>query len=189
MQKLQRTFVVFSSVTAIALSSGCQREAEALPTVAAAIACADTDMDGVCNTSDLCPETRLGTRVEPAGCDCDYTLKTHFANDSADLVAVEDKAELDRLAAVMTNPKLNFVAGEIDGHTDDVGDSDYNTKLSKQRADAVASYLKSKGVVLGDRFSTMGFGSADPVADNSTEEGRASNRRVTIRRTDCPRLL
>jgi len=57
--------------------------------------------------------------------------------------------------------------------------------LSKERAEAVANYLKSKGVVLGDRFTTKGFGAADPIADNSTEEGRAKNRRVTIRRTDC----
>jgi OmpA-OmpF porin, OOP family len=86
---------------------------------------------------------------------------------------------------VMTNPKLNFVAGEIEGHTDNVGDAAYNENLSKQRADAVASYLQSKGVVLGDRFSTRGFGPSDPVADNSTEAGRGANRRVTIRRTDC----
>ena len=51
--------------------------------------------------------------------------------------------------------------------------------------DLTAEYLKAKGVVLGDRFTTMGYGAADPVGDNSTEEGRAQNRRVTIRRTDC----
>jgi len=142
-------------------------------------------MDGVCDTADQCPDTKAGTRIGPAGCNCDYTLQTHFANDSANLVDAADKAELDRLAAVMTNPKLQFVAGEIDGYTDNVGDAAYNEKLSKERADAVATYLKSKGVVLGDRFTTKGYGAADPIADNSTEEGRAQNRRVTIRRTDC----
>jgi hypothetical protein len=64
-----------------------------------------------------------------------------FANDSADLVATEDKEELDRLATVMMNPKLQFVAGEIDGYTDNVGDAAYNCR---RRADAVAAYLKSK---------------------------------------------
>jgi len=130
-------------------------------------------------------DAKAGTRVGPAGYNCDYTLQTHFANDSANLVDAADKAELDRLAAVMTNPKLQFVAGEIDGYTDNVGDAAYNEKLSKERAEAVANYLKSKGVVLGDRFTTKGFGAADPIADNNTEEGRAKNRRVTIRRTDC----
>ena len=182
--------LVFSGVIALALLVGCGEEKKPSPPpppVAAAVPekCADTDMDGVCDTADQCPDTKAGTRIGPAGCNCDYTLQTHFANDSANLVDAADKAELDRLAAVMTNPKLQFVAGEIDGYTDNVGDAAYNEKLSKERADAVATYLTSKGVVLGDRFTTKGYGAADPIADNSTEEGRAQNRRVTIRRTDC----
>ena len=147
-------------------------------------ACSDADNDGVCDTDDQCPNTKPGTRVGPAGCDCDYTLRTHFAFDSAELTA-EDKAQLDRLAEVLTRPELDFVAGEIVGHTDSVGDAAYNTQLSKRRADAVASYLKSRGVVLGDRFATQGMGEDNPIADNATEDGRAQNRRVTIRRLDC----
>lgn len=182
--------IVFSGVMALALLVGCGEEKKPAPPppppVAAAPAkCADTDMDGVCDTADQCPDTKASTRVGSAGCNCDYTLQTHLANDSANLVDAADKAELDRLAEVMTNPKLQFVAGEIDGYTDNVGDAAYNEKLSKERADAVANYLKSKGVVLGERFTTKGYGAADPIADNSTEEGRAENRRVTIRRTDC----
>ncbi len=187
MNRTQHAFV-FSGVLALALLAGCGEEKKPAPPPPVATApakCADTDMDGVCDTNDQCPDTKAETRVGPAGCNCDYTLQTHFANDSANLVDAADKAELDRLATVMTNPKLHFVAGEIDGYTDNVGDAAYNEKLSKERADAVAEYLKSKGVVLGDRFTTKGFGAADPVGDNSTEEGRASNRRVTIHRTDC----
>ena len=191
MKKIKHTLAALSGVIAITLLVGCNKEEKAAapppppPVAAVPEKCADGDMDGVCDTTDQCPDTQPDTRVGPVGCNCDYTLATHFANDSADLVAAEDKAELDRLAAVMTNPKLQFVAGEIDGYTDNVGDAAYNETLSKQRADAVANYLKSKGVVLGDRFTTKGFGAADPVADNATEEGRAANRRVTIRRTDC----
>ena len=187
MNRTRHAFV-FTGVVALALLVGCgeEKKAAAPPVVAAAPAkCADTDMDGVCDKDDQCPDTKAGTRVGPAGCNCDYTLQTHFANDSANLVDAADKAELDRLATTMTNPKLHFVAGEIDGYTDNVGDAAYNEKLSKERAEAVANYLKSKGVVLGDRFTTKGFGAADPIADNNTEEGRAKNRRVTIRRTDC----
>ena len=156
------------------------------PAVAAAPAkCPDGDRDGVCDATDQCPNTPAGKRVGPAGCDCDYVLRTHFAFDSAELTA-EDKAQLDQLIAIIVNPKLNFVTGEIDGYTDNTGDAQYNIKLSKRRADAVADYLKSKGVHMGDRFMTQGYGEEHPIADNSTEEGRAQNRRVAIHRTDCP---
>jgi len=160
--------------------------AKPAPIVAAAppAKCADADHDGVCDAADQCPNTPAGKRVDAVGCDCDYTLRTHFAFNSAELTA-EDKAELDQLASTMMNPKLHFVAGEIDGYTDSVGKPEYNLALSKRRADAVANYLKSKGVALGDRFVTRGLGAADPIADNKTEEGRAQNRRTTIRRTDC----
>jgi OOP family OmpA-OmpF porin len=180
---------IFSGALAIALLTGCacneEQPAAAAPVVAAAPAqCADADMDGVCDTADQCPDTPSGTRVGPAGCDCDYKLRTHFAFGSADLTD-EDKAELDRLAQVLMNPQLNFVAGEIHGHTDDVGDAAYNKNLSKRRADAVARHLESRGVALDDRFVTKGFGEENPIADNTTEEGRAQNRRATIRRSDC----
>lgn len=183
-------FAIFSGALAIALLAGCacneEQPAAAAPVVAAAapVQCADGDADGVCDTADQCPGTTSGTRVGPAGCDCDYTLRTHFAFDSAELTG-EDKAALDNLAQVLMNPQLNFVAGEIHGHTDNVGDAAYNEGLSKRRADAVASYLESKGVALGERFVTKGFGEEKPIAENATEDGRAQNRRATIRRGDC----
>lgn len=67
----------------------------------------------------------------------------------------------------------------IEGHADSSGPDDYNLKLSKQRAEAVADYLKSLGVK-GARMDEKGYGEAQPVADNSTEAGRAKNRRVDI---------
>lgn len=65
------------------------------------------------------------------------------------------------------------------GHTDSVGDETYNQGLSEQRAQSVASYLRSQGVV-GQRFNVMGYGEQSPIASNSTKEGRAQNRRVEI---------
>jgi outer membrane protein OmpA-like peptidoglycan-associated protein len=111
-------------------------------------------------------------------------LRTHFAFDSATLTA-EDKTALDQLATLLLNPKLHFVTGEIHGYTDNTGKPEYNVGLSKRRAQAVADYLKSKGVQFGDRFAVQGFGEERPIADNSTAEGRAQNRRVSIHRTDC----
>ena len=152
------------------------------PVVAAAPAkCADADKDGVCDTADRCANTPAGDRVGPHGCSCDVTIRTHFGFDSTELTA-EDKAELDRVAARLT--ELGFVEGTATGHTDSVGDEAYNQKLSERRAQSVVAYLAAKGVAAG-RITAIGMGETKPLADNATEEGRAQNRRVTIRRTDC----
>jgi OOP family OmpA-OmpF porin len=119
--------------------------------------------------------------VGPFGCSCDVTIRTHFAFDSAELTA-EDKAQLDAVATRLT--ELNFVEGTATGHTDSVGDEAYNMKLSERRAQAVVDYLASKGVAQG-RIKAIGMGESKPIATNETEAGRAENRRVTIRRTDC----
>jgi outer membrane protein OmpA-like peptidoglycan-associated protein len=146
--------------------------------------CPDEDNDGVCDASDACPGTPAGTRVGPAGCDCDFVMRLAFAFDSDELTA-DDKAQLDQLAVRLNDPRLSFVAGEIVGHTDSIGDDAYNMDLSKRRAHAVTEYLRGKGIKLADRFEATGMGETKPLADNSTEEGRAQNRRVTIRRQDC----
>ena len=68
---------------------------------------------------------------------------------------------------------------EIQGHTDSVGSADYNFQLGQKRADAVRRYLSSRGIPL-HRMSVISYGLTAPIADNSTPEGRAINRRVTI---------
>ena len=65
------------------------------------------------------------------------------------------------------------------GHTDSQGSESSNQALSERRANAVADYLRQKGVVEA-RIETIGFGEMQPVADNGTAEGRALNRRVEI---------
>lgn len=67
----------------------------------------------------------------------------------------------------------------INGHTDNTGSDAINEPLSRNRAQAVASYLQSRGVA-GSRLSTAGYGSRQPVASNTTAEGRAQNRRVEV---------
>jgi OOP family OmpA-OmpF porin len=68
----------------------------------------------------------------------------------------------------------------VTGHTDSVGDKDYNIALGERRAEAVVSYMVSKGVDSG-RLASVGLGFSQPVADNSTEEGRSQNRRIEFR--------
>jgi peptidoglycan-binding protein ArfA len=67
----------------------------------------------------------------------------------------------------------------VNGYTDNTGNESLNIPLSNSRSQAVADFLVAHGIT-GDRLTVTGFGSADPVADNNTAEGRAENRRVEI---------
>lgn len=69
---------------------------------------------------------------------------------------------------------------EIAGYTDNIGSEEYNLQLGEKRADAVRNYLNQKGIPL-HALNVISYGEADPVADNSTPEGRAHNRRVVVR--------
>ncbi len=75
--------------------------------------------------------------------------------------------------------KYTDTSVRVDGHTDNVGNAEYNLKLSELRAESVKRVMMSQGVH-GNRIQTLGFGFTAPVADNSTEEGRRLNRRVVI---------
>ena len=84
---------------------------------------------------------------------------------------------LNKLIGVFKEfPDTNIL---VVGHTDSVGDADYNMTLSKNRAYAVTNYLTSRGVSSG-RLTTNWFGETQPIYDNSTAEGRAKNRRVNV---------
>jgi OOP family OmpA-OmpF porin len=82
---------------------------------------------------------------------------------------------LDELAVALTdNPQYSI---QIIGHTDNKGSASANQKLSEGRANEVMKYLISKNVA-PERITALGKGMTEPIADNSTEEGRATNRRV-----------
>lgn len=73
---------------------------------------------------------------------------------------------------------------EIQGHTDNVGSAEYNQKLSESRATSVVAWLTGKGIAAG-RLTAHGYGLSQPVADNSSDEGRARNRRVELKKQGC----
>jgi len=145
------------------------------------MAAPDADADGVADAADRCPATPAGDRVDERGCSCDVTRQLQFEFDS-DQLTDEDKVVLDEVAGNLT--VLGFVGGTIEGHTDSEGEEDYNLDLSKRRAQTVASYLEAKGIARG-RIKVVGMGESMPISDNDTEEGRALNRRVVLRREDC----
>src|SRR6201995_5062699 len=99
-----------------------------------------------------------------------------FAFNKYDLKpeAREKLAKVSGILLAYPNLKLQ---GE--GYTDNIGSDEYNQKLSEQRADAVRDYLVSQSVQQSN-VSAEGYGKADPIADNSTNSGRAQNRRVQM---------
>lgn len=99
-----------------------------------------------------------------------------YATNSSTLNA-SAKHSLDKFAASLQNNPDTDV--KIFGHTDSTGNDAINNPLSERRAESVYNYLLSKGVN-GARMVSKGFGSSQPVADNSTAAGRAQNRRVEV---------
>lgn len=138
----------------------------------------DSDADGVPDSMDKCPGTLKGTRVDNSGCAVRLVLnKTqHFQYNSAELT-MNAKTLLDGVAEnLISHPQKNDI--EVQGHTSSEGSNAYNLRLSQRRAQSVVDYLKMKGV--NNRLTARGYGETRPIADNSTEAGRAENRRVEL---------
>ncbi|MBO4547456.1 MAG: OmpA family protein [Treponema sp.] len=100
----------------------------------------------------------------------------HFKPDSAELLPSE-AALLDKIASILKETGSNKLL--VNGHTASVGNPSGEMALSIERARAVASQLSKRGID-ADKFICRGSGSSQPVADNSTKEGMAQNRRVEI---------
>jgi len=89
----------------------------------------------------------------------------------------DTKITLAKLAGIIqSHPGLQLA---IEGHTDNIGSDEANMKLSQQRGDTVREFLVQQGLA-ADKVTAVGLGMAEPVADNSTNEGRQKNRRVEI---------
>lgn len=95
-------------------------------------------------------------------------------------ITKESFSELDKLVKLLSDNKKIIV--EIDGYTDAIGTDAYNLELSQKRARSVLDYLAGKGII-SQRLSFKGFGSASPLGDNITNDGRKLNRRTEIRIT------
>lgn len=93
-------------------------------------------------------------------------------------LSTEAEARLAELAQRLKGEDKNVYL-EIQGFTDAVGKPDYNEKLGQDRAEAVRRYLSKQGIAL-NRMATISYGEDDPVAPNTTPDGRAQNRRVAI---------
>jgi outer membrane protein OmpA-like peptidoglycan-associated protein len=162
----------------------------------------DTDGDAIPDTLDACPRTPGPANVERRLHGCPppkpaeapppppppkvevqtdslvLAQQIQFETGTAVLRAESDPilTELVRLLAV--RPDIELV--EVQGHTDETGTAELNRRLSDERARAVVAWLVAHGVA-SERLVAKGYGKEQPIADNTTEAGRAQNRRVVFR--------
>jgi outer membrane protein OmpA-like peptidoglycan-associated protein len=147
----------------------------------------DADNDGVVDANDRCANTPAGRRVDANGCPLAelpqvgqaLVLRSILFRPGTARLMPSSNAALDQIAtAVVATPGARW---EIAGHTDSRGVAAQNQRLSQARAQAVATYLATKGVASA-ALTAVGYGSTRPVAPNTTTAGRAQNRRVEIKR-------
>jgi outer membrane protein OmpA-like peptidoglycan-associated protein len=150
--------------------------------------CPDTDGDGIPDNEDRCP-----TKPGPAdnhGCPVIKTqvieqIKKRLAfaataiqfETGKSVIKKQSYPILDEIVGILNEYTDYYMT--IDGHTDNVGNSERNMQLSKDRANAVRAYFISKGIS-ADRLVANGYGDTQPVASNKTAAGRAKNRRVAM---------
>jgi OOP family OmpA-OmpF porin len=137
----------------------------------------DTDKDGVLDYNDECPDTMSGLNVNEVGCPVSMDLRLNFETDSYEISEDGLSKVLDFAEFLKNNLPYNV---EIIGHTDSVGEEQYNTILSQNRANSVKDALVNNGVD-ENRFSTKGVGELEPIETNKTAVGRASNRRIEVK--------
>lgn len=145
---------------------------------AAAATVTDTDGDGVLGMDDKCPNSKAGETVNAYGCAVDEKAQIQINVEFASGKSVVDSkydSHLNEVAEFFK--KYPQVKAQIAGYTDNQGSVAGNTNLSQKRAEAVRNYLVKLGVEK-TRLNAKGFGPKDPVAENTTDEGRARNRRV-----------
>ncbi|MCU7375427.1 OmpA family protein [Paucibacter sp. O1-1] len=90
---------------------------------------------------------------------------------------LQQRANLQRIARALSEVGIDGL--RIEGHSDNVGEADYNQRLSQRRAAVVAQVLAGAGMK-SERLVVRGFGKDKPIADNASESGRAQNRRVAL---------
>ena len=159
----------------------------------------DNDGDGVDDGKDECPndpEVKNGFEDED-GCPDEATTKkmvivkrdrieitdtVYFAYDS-DRILPKSYELLDNVARVV-NEHTEIPMIFVEGHTDADGNDNYNLQLSDRRAKSVMRYLLERGSVDVSRLKAKGFGESQPIADNKSEQGKQTNRRVEFRIVD-----
>ena len=138
----------------------------------------DVDMDGVKDFADKCLNTPFGYEVDSEGCTSSITITINFSKNSSKIPKNVEYKLREFAEFMKTNSEFN---AEIIGHTSQSNTSnlDSNLELSKKRANGFKKALMKLGIS-ADRLETEGRGYDEPIADNTTVEGRFLNRRIEI---------
>lgn len=148
---------------------------------------ADRDGDGIIDAEDACPLSPGPKNADPKKNGCPLVIVTEksiqiteqvkFKFNSAELLKESDTI-LEAVRAVLeSHPEITKL--RVEGHTDNVGQADYNKQLSGRRAASVTKWLTDHKVDK-KRLISAGFGMEEPIDKNDTDEGRANNRRVAF---------
>ena len=145
----------------------------------------DRDKDGILNDVDACPDQAGPKSDDPKTTGCPRVFikngliqileQPKFDFNKANIKPESDSLLTEVAKAMTDHPEIKRV--RVEGHTDNVGSSEYNKKLSQQRADSVIKWLSSHGIA-ADRLTAKGMGKETPLVPNDTELNRGLNRRV-----------
>jgi len=150
----------------------------------------DTDGDGITDDRDACPAEKGKPDPDPNKNGCPTLVRVtakeivilqqvQFKTGSDVILKASDEL-LEQVSAVLREHK-EIKRIEVQGHTDNRGSAAYNQKLSDRRAKSVMKWLVTRGEIDADRLEAKGYGMDQPVAENTSEEGRALNRRVQFK--------
>jgi outer membrane protein OmpA-like peptidoglycan-associated protein len=152
----------------------------------------DRDGDGVEDAKDACPAAPGTASEDPGRNGCPVLavvteekieiLQAIQFESGKDVIRAESEPILVQVASILAErPQLRV---RVEGHTDDSGPAELNTRLSQRRADAVKTWLSGKGGIDPARLEAQGFGPTRPIDPAKTKEARAKNRRVEFRILD-----
>ncbi len=137
----------------------------------------DRDQDGVKDYEDECPDTMPHAKIKANGC-ADFVSFNLYYAPRVNEITPKSMSVLEKAVGFLKeHPEYKV---KITGHTDSIGDDDYNMKLSKDRAADVLKLFNRKGINI-DRLKSSGMGETDPIESNDTDEGRQLNRRIDVK--------
>ena len=136
----------------------------------------DRDQDGVKDYEDACPNSMPHAKIKADGC-ADFVSFNLYYAPRVNEITPKSMSVLEKAVGFLKeHPEYKV---KIIGHTDNVGDDEYNLKLSKDRAADVLKLFNRKGINF-NRLEATGKGEAEPIETNDTDEGRELNRRIEV---------